>query len=113
MRVPTDNARLPRHFHDRGASVATLDLLSRLNDNHSNEFQKAAHLQRYFDRLLNEELELLATSMLSIPCEPDGETRLSVHVLRGNWRMVALETASFMRRRAAKLLRDHQREDEE
>ena len=113
MASPIDPVKLSRHFHDRDVTLDTLNLLKRLKSETTNDYEKAAVLQRYVDRLLNEELELLATSMMDIPCEPDEETRLAGPVLRGNWRQVALEVASFMRRRAAKILRDHQREEEE
>ena len=110
---PDDPVKLPRHFHDRDVTLDMMNLLKKLKDDRTNDYQKAAQLQRYVDALLNEELELLATAMMGIPCEPDTETRLAMYVFRGDWRNVALETASFMRRRAAKVLRDHQREEED
>ena len=113
MTDPIDPVKLPRHFHDRDVTLDTMALLKRLQDPRTNDYQKAAALQRYVDKVINEELELLATSALELRCEPDQETRLAMYIMRGDWRNICLETASFMRRRAAKMLRDHQREEED
>lgn len=92
-------------------SISSVELVKKLEASDASVHNKATTVQLYFDALLNDELELLATHVLGLEINSD-EPFIQGPLTRGDCRGVVAATVSLCRRRFAKILRDHQRDIE-
>ena len=94
-----------KHSHEY-ASVAVLDLLMRLDQLQGRSGARASLLTNYLRKVLNTELELLATCAYELEFDPEvPEVKAA---LRTSTERCAVTVASVMKRKFAKLCRDHQ-----
>lgn len=75
--------------------------------------QVALWLRRKMNQHLDEELEVLATHVLSELELPHDFPEVRGHLFRGNYEMGLDQLVSRLRRKFAKLLRDHQRGEDD
>lgn len=98
--------------HVPEASLSAEELVKRICTSSASMHNKAITLQLYFDAMLNEELELLATHTL-LEMEIDARVPfIQGAISRGDLNGIVSATVSVCRRKFAKLLRDHERDAE-
>lgn len=107
----TSHAQPGKHEHN--VAVSTLELLKKLTGSTASEYSKAALLQVHFDRLLNEELDLLVTEVAQIDVEAEREPRVWGPLTRGDGIEAVKQASALMRRRFAHCLLNHQREEDD
>lgn len=107
----------PRLTVVRGPSLyapknSTLELVQQLECSKAADETRAHMVQLHIDAVMNDELELLAEHALQMTVEMT-EPAVFGPASRGDARTAVEQALSIMRRRLAKLLRDHQRNVEE